>query len=93
MSWFSDPIVGAVACLKIPASKGLMSVEEGYREFYNVVRLAESKKHSIPVFHGELAAFRRSLLESVGEFPTNIGADDSHIAAKIALRLQSHNSR
>jgi len=85
VSWFSDPAVGAVTCLKLPAGKGLMSVEEGYREFYNVVRLAESKKHSTPVFHGELAAFRRSLLESVGGFPTNIGADDSYTATKIAL--------
>ncbi len=85
VSWFSDPSVGAVTCSKIPAGKGLMSVEEGYREFYNVVRLAESKKHSTPVFHGELAAFRRSLLERVSGFPTNIGADDSHTATKIAL--------
>jgi len=85
ISWFSDPTVGAVTCLKLPAGKGLMSVEEGYREFYNVVRLAESKKHSTPVFHGELAAFRRALLESVGGFPTNIGADDSHIATRITL--------
>jgi len=85
ISWFSDPTVGAVTCLKIPAGKGLMSVEEGYREFYNIVRLAESKKHSTPVFHGELAAFRRSLLERVGGFSISIGADDSHTATRVAL--------
>ncbi len=85
MSWFSDPAIGAVTCLKIPAGKGLMSVEESYRELYNVVRLAESKKHSTPVFHGELAAFRRSLLERVGGFPTSIGADDSNTATRVAL--------
>jgi len=83
--WFNDLSVGTVTCLKLPAGKGIMRVEEGYREFYNVVRLAESKKHSTPVFHGELAAFRRSLLEKVGGFPTNIGADDSHTATRIAL--------
>ena len=85
VSWFSDSTVGAVTCLKLPAGKGLMSFEEGYREFYNIVRLAESKKHSTPVFHGELAAFRRSLLERVGEFPTSIGADDSNTATRVAL--------
>jgi len=85
ISWFSDSTVGAVTCLKLPTGKGLMSVEEGYRELYNIVRLAESKKHSTPVFHGELAAFRRSLLERVGGFPTSIGADDSHTATRIAL--------
>jgi len=37
------------------------------------------------VFHGELAAFRRDLLEKLGGFPTDVGADDSHIATRIAL--------
>ena len=54
-------------------------------ELYNVVRLAESKVHSTPVFHGELAAFRRALLEEFRGFPTGIGADDSHTATRVAL--------
>jgi len=49
------------------------------------VRLAESKVHSTPVFHGELAAFRKKLLEELGSFPTSLGADDSHTATRIAL--------
>jgi len=53
--------------------------------FYNVVRLAESKMHSTPVFHGELYAFRRELLLGIGGFPTSLGADDSHTATRIAL--------
>jgi len=85
ISWFSDPAVGAVTCLKISANKGIVGVEEGYREFYNIVRLAESKKHSTPVFHGELAAFRRAMLEELNGFPTDIGADDSHTATRVAL--------
>ncbi|RLI82342.1 glycosyltransferase family 2 protein, partial [Archaeoglobales archaeon] len=60
-------------------------VEEGYRRYYNVLRLAESKAWSTPIFHGELAAFRKDLLEEIGGFPTDIGADDSHTATKIAL--------
>jgi cellulose synthase/poly-beta-1,6-N-acetylglucosamine synthase-like glycosyltransferase len=86
LSWFSDPLVGAVTCLKIPAVGGFVGVEKGYRDLYNVVRLCESKKYSTPVFHGELAAFRRDLLVQLGGFPTDIGADDSHTATLIALK-------
>jgi cellulose synthase/poly-beta-1,6-N-acetylglucosamine synthase-like glycosyltransferase len=86
LTWFSDSRVGAVTCLKKPVGDGFAGVEKGYRDFYNVVRLAESKKHSTPVFHGELAAFRRDLLIQLGGFPTDIGADDSHTATLIALK-------
>jgi cellulose synthase/poly-beta-1,6-N-acetylglucosamine synthase-like glycosyltransferase len=86
LAWFSDPGVGAVTCLKIPVEEGFAGVEKGYRDFYNVVRLGESKKFSTPVFHGELAAFRKSLLQELGGFPTNTGADDSHTATLIALK-------
>ena len=71
--------------MKKPADAGVMGVEEGYRRYYNVLRLAESKAWSTPIFHGELAAFRKDLLEEIGGFPTDIGADDSHTATKIAL--------
>jgi cellulose synthase/poly-beta-1,6-N-acetylglucosamine synthase-like glycosyltransferase len=86
LSWFSDSRVGAVTCLKTPVGEGFAGVERGYRDFYNVVRLGESKKYSTPVFHGELAAFRRDLLMELGGFLTDIGADDSHTATLIALR-------
>jgi cellulose synthase/poly-beta-1,6-N-acetylglucosamine synthase-like glycosyltransferase len=86
LTWFSDPGVGAVTCLKMPVGEGFAGIERGYRDFYSIVRLGESKKVSTPVFHGELAAFRKSLLNEVGGFPTSIGADDSHTATMIALR-------
>jgi len=86
LSWFSDPIVGSVTCVKIPAGRGFVGVERDYRDLYNVVRLCESKKYSTPVFHGELAAFRRDLLAQLGGFPTDMGADDSHTATLIALK-------
>ena len=85
MKWFADPVVGAISCLKKPADAGVAGVEEGYRQYYNVLRLAESKAWSTPIFHGELAAFKTELLNKVGGFPTDIGADDSHTATKIAL--------
>jgi cellulose synthase/poly-beta-1,6-N-acetylglucosamine synthase-like glycosyltransferase len=86
IAWLSDPTVGAVTCVKNPKRGGFLGVEGGYRGFYNTVRLAESKAWSTPVFHGELAAYRRELLEAVGGFPTDIGADDSHTATLVALR-------
>ncbi len=84
--YMSSNEVGAVSCVKVPEGPGMAGIESGYREFYNVLRIAESKAYSTPIFHGELAAFRRELLEEVGGFPTDIGADDSHTATLIALK-------
>ncbi|MEM4037663.1 MAG: glycosyltransferase family 2 protein [Desulfurococcaceae archaeon] len=83
--WLSDPSVGAVSCLKKPLGSDPVNIEAGYRRYYNVLRVAESKAYSTPIFHGELAAFRRNLLEKIGGFPTEIGADDSYTATRIAL--------
>lgn len=85
LKWFADPEVGAVSCLKRPAGSHVRGVEEGYRRYYNVLRVAESKVFATPIFHGELAAFRRDLLVKVGGFPMDVGADDSHTATRIAL--------
>ena len=85
IKWLSDPIVGAVSCLKYPEKNDVMSVEGDYRYYYNIMRVAESKAWSTPIFHGELAAFRRNLLVEIGGFPTDIGADDSYTATRIAL--------
>jgi len=85
VKWFSDSSVGAVSCIKDPTAPGVAGVEEGYRGYYNVLRVAESKAWSTPVFHGELAAFRRGILEKAGGFPTDIGSDDSYTATRIAL--------
>jgi len=85
LRWFRDPAVGAVSCLKGPTHSGPVGVEEGYRHYYNILRIAESKAYSTPIFHGELAAFRKKLLKKLGGFPTDIGSDDSHTATLIAL--------
>lgn len=85
VKWFSNASVGAVSCLKRPHKSGPAGVEEGYRNYYNIVRLAESKAWATPIFHGELAAYKKHLLESIGGFPLDVGADDSHTATRIAL--------
>jgi cellulose synthase/poly-beta-1,6-N-acetylglucosamine synthase-like glycosyltransferase len=84
VKWFSDFSVGAVSCLKKPMEQGFLGIEGGYRSYYNILRLAESKAFSTPIFHGELAAFRKELLLKVNGFPTDIGSDDSHTATEIA---------
>ncbi|MEM3739760.1 MAG: glycosyltransferase [Candidatus Korarchaeum sp.] len=86
VKWISDPLVGAVSSLKKPLGPGNPRVEESYRKHYNVLRIAESKAFSTPIFHGELAAFRADLLREVDGFSRNVGADDSHTATKIASK-------
>ena len=83
VKWFSDPSIGAVSCLKKPTNLGFLSTEEGYRNYYNILRLAESKVYSTPIFHGELFALRKELLLKINGFPTDIGSDDSHTATEI----------
>ncbi len=81
VKWFCDGSIGAVSCIKTAGSK----LESEYRRFYNVLRVGESKMHSTPIFHGELAVFRKHLLDAIGGFSTDVGADDSHAATRIAL--------
>jgi hypothetical protein len=61
-----------------------LSTEEGYRNYYNILRLAESKAYSTPIFLGELFALRKESLLKINGFPTDIGSDNSHTATEIA---------
>jgi cellulose synthase/poly-beta-1,6-N-acetylglucosamine synthase-like glycosyltransferase len=85
LAYFSDARVGALTGTKEPIRRRGVDLEIEYRNFYNRVRILESKIYSTPIFNGELAAFRKHLLESLGGFPVSIGADDSHMATTIAL--------
>jgi len=84
IKYLSDPSIGAVSCIKDPLNDNT-KIESSYRKFYNVLRVSESKAYSTPIFHGELAVFRRDILNKLGGFPTYLGADDSHTATLIAL--------
>jgi biofilm PGA synthesis N-glycosyltransferase PgaC len=84
MPYFSDPKVCAITATKEPQSHS-GEIETKYRDFYNRVRVWESNVHSTPVFNGEFAAFRKSILQKLGGFPIGIGADDSHMATLVAL--------
>ena len=86
VKWLSDPVVGAVSCTKKPHQQSGASIEQSYRQYYNILRLAESKAWSTPIFHGEFAAYKKDLLLEIGGFPEDIGADDSYTATMIAYR-------
>ncbi len=73
--------VGLVTCVKRPLN--IMEVESGYRDLYNMLRLAESAMHSTPIAHGELIAIRRDLAIKLGGLRP--GADDSELAHRVAM--------
>ena len=81
-SWFSDPSIGAVTGRQIllnPDHSAKSSQEVNYRDFFSRIRVAESRLHSTPIFHGECAAYRREAL--IGhKLVENANADDSQMA-------------
>ena len=83
VSWLTNNDVGAVSCSKVPRTD--RGIESEYRDYYGLLRIAESKRFSTSIFHGELAAYRRELLEKIGGFPTDVGADDSYTAGLISM--------
>ena len=83
VSWLMTNDVGAVSCSKVPRTD--RDIESEYRDYYGLLRIAESRRFSTAIFHGELAAYRRELLEKIGGFPTDVGADDSYTAGLISM--------
>lgn len=70
--FFADPSVGAVSGREELSNlnKSLHTQSEGlYRQFYYTFRLGESKIHSTLIFQGELALYRRSMLEKFEDRP------------------------
>jgi glycosyltransferase involved in cell wall biosynthesis len=72
--------IGAVSCIKSANSE----TENAYRNFYNLIRLGESAIFATPIFHGEMTAFRKDIINEK-DLP-NVGADDSTIATLTALK-------
>jgi biofilm PGA synthesis N-glycosyltransferase PgaC len=81
-SYFADPNVGSVtACIYYT---DVDMHEEIYRNYYNVVRVAESKIYATPVHNGPFLAIKADLLRKYGlpDFP---GSDDSSFGSFIAF--------
>lgn len=83
--YFADFGVGAVTASIIPATQANSPIEGAYRNYYNVLRMAESKIHSTPIHNGALVAFRTILLYKMGGLPNYTGNDDSTPASIIAF--------
>jgi len=83
VKYFADFSVGAVSASIVPDAKDY--IELVYRNYYNTIRVAESKMHSTPIHNGPLIAFRYSLLYSIGSLPDYTGNDDSTPASLIAF--------
>jgi len=86
IQYLADPAVGAVAALHITASfkdTATTAVEKIYRDLYRWSRIGESKMYSTVLFEGEFMIFRKKLLEGIGGFNEEIGADDIQLALNL----------
>jgi len=83
--YFADPNIGAVTASITPTTLANDFLEGTYRNYYNLLRIAESKVHSTPIHNGAFMAFRTSLLYKMGGIPDYTGNDDSTPASVIAF--------
>src|SRR5208337_2347128 len=64
-SFLADPEVGSVTgSVTYVNDSGALS-EDTYRDYYNLVRVAESKIHSTPIHNGPLLAIRNGVLRKI----------------------------
>lgn len=83
MPYFSDDTVGALTGRESIINSGenlATRTEKTYRNFYYLIRGAESRLNSTYVFDGPFAAFRKNLLTKLDN---SIVADDSQLALNI----------
>jgi len=80
--YFADPTIGAVTSSIVYSND--KTFENTYRDYYNTVRIAESKIYSTPVHNGPFLAIRTELLRKFG-LPVFPGSDDSSFGSYIAL--------
>lgn len=85
VKYFADPNVGAVTASIMPITMANDFLEGAYRNYYNLLRVAESKVYSTPIHNGALVAFKTSLLYKIGGFPDYTGNNDSTPASVIAF--------
>jgi biofilm PGA synthesis N-glycosyltransferase PgaC len=80
--YFADSNVGIVTASLAYSSE--VPAESTYRGYYNVVRVAESKKHSTPIQSGVFQAIRTRALRKIG-VPVFPGSDDGAFASYMAF--------
>jgi glycosyltransferase involved in cell wall biosynthesis len=80
--YFDDPNVGAMTATIDYSTE--VPIESHYRKFYNVLRIAESKKHSTPIHEGGFQALSLKILREIG-VPVFAGSNDSAFGSYFAL--------
>ena len=92
VSWASDSLRNAVKYFA-DTSVGAVTSQLGYsgrtsdtyyRDYFNVIRIAESKRYSTPIHNGSLLAIRNDLLQRFG-LPLFPGSDDSSFGSYFAF--------
>jgi biofilm PGA synthesis N-glycosyltransferase PgaC len=76
---FNDATVGAVSGVEViqnPDESSTTKLEQGYRSFYNTLRLGETNLDSVMMCESEFSAYRRELLETI---PGNSICDDMEL--------------
>jgi biofilm PGA synthesis N-glycosyltransferase PgaC len=81
-AYFADKSVGAVTSSIIYCDRN--EFENVYREYYNIIRVAESKVYATPIHNGPFLAIRAELIRKFG-LPIFAGSDDSSFGSYIAL--------
>jgi cellulose synthase/poly-beta-1,6-N-acetylglucosamine synthase-like glycosyltransferase len=82
VKYFADPTVGVLTASLKGHTKELKNIEAVYKDFYNAIRVAESKVHSTPIHNGALQAFRKTLIEKI---PLHPNVEDCLMASYIAF--------
>lgn len=82
VKYLADPTVGSITSSVIYGDKKLF--ENVYRNYYNEVRIAESKVYSTPIHNGPFQAVKTELLRKMG-LPVFAGSDDSAFGSYIAF--------
>ena len=83
MPYLADKTVGAITGKQIlinPNETISQKSEQTYREFFDIIRTAESKLGYTMIFNGPFMAFKQEVLEAPSE---NSVADDTEMAIKV----------
>ena len=80
---FNDERIGAVSGIEVmqnPDESSTTKLEQGYRSFYNTLRLGESNLDSVVMCESELSGYRRELIDNI---PDKISCDDMEFTLQI----------
>ena len=80
---FADGRIGAVSGIEVirnPDQSHTTEVEQGYRSFYNTLRLGESNLDSVIMCESEFTAYRKNLMENL---PPNSICDDMELTLRV----------